>query len=83
MPHISDAHLSTSLNEELVRNVTTLMQNEFSDVPVYATFGNHDYFPSNQYPPHGNEIYNATYELWKSWIKDTTQDQFFLKGTLS
>ncbi|XP_045191532.2 acid sphingomyelinase-like phosphodiesterase 3b [Mercenaria mercenaria] len=80
VPHVANPFLSTALNEELVRNVTELMQNEFPDIPIYATFGNHDYYPSNLYPPHGNEIYNETYELWKKWINDTSQDQYFLKG---
>ena len=56
------------------------MKEQFPNVTVYATFGNHDYYPRDQYPPHNNEIYNDTYTLWKSWINDLSQDQYFLKG---
>lgn len=80
VPHVDNAHLSIALNEELVRNVTELMQNEFPNTSIYATFGNHDYYPNNMYPPHGNEIYNDTYKLWKMWINDSSQDSNFLKG---
>ncbi|XP_060581958.1 acid sphingomyelinase-like phosphodiesterase 3b [Ruditapes philippinarum] len=80
VPHVDNTHLSIALNEELVRNVTELMKNEFPNTPIYATFGNHDYYPNNMYPPHGNEIYNDNYNLWKVWINDTSQDKNFLKG---
>ena len=80
VPHIQADHLSTEKNKELVRNITQLMKQQFPNVSVYATFGNHDYYPRDQYPPHNNEIYNATYDLWKSWIDEPSQDQNFLKG---
>ena len=80
VPHVADSHLSTDINKELVRNITTLMKDEFPNVPIYATFGNHDYYNSNLFPPHGNDIYNATYDLWKAWINDESQTTSFLKG---
>lgn len=80
VPHVTPDHLSTDKNKELVRNITKLMKDQFPSVPIYATFGNHDYYTRDQYPPHNNEIYNATYLLWSSWIGDVSQDQYFLKG---
>jgi hypothetical protein len=44
-----------------------------------ATLGNHDYFPHNQFPDHGNELYNRSFERWKSWIDESNSDTF-LKG---
>lgn len=82
VPHVSNAYLSLSKNKELVRNITHLMKDAFPHVPTYATFGNHDYYPSDQVQSHGNSIYNATYELWKIWINDTTQEKYFLKGII-
>ena len=83
IPHVTPDHLSTEKNKELVRNITNLMKHHFPTVPIYATFGNHDYYPRDQFPPHNNEIYNATYEIWKSWIGNLSQEQYFLKGNRS
>ncbi|KAL4234305.1 Acid sphingomyelinase-like phosphodiesterase 3b [Mactra antiquata] len=87
VPHMSPASLSKDRNKELVRNITNLMKDNFTEqVPVYATFGNHDYYPRDQYPPHGDPLYNATYDIWKSWISNSAdnitdaQSKTFLKG---
>jgi len=77
---VSGDHLSVEINQELVRNVTSLMASAFPTKKVYATFGNHDYFPNGLFPPHNNEIYNATYELWRAWINDASQEANFHKG---
>lgn len=79
-PHVDKRNLSKEINEELVRNVTQVMKNNFPDKPVYATFGNHDYYPRDMFPPHGNEIYNDTYRIWKEWINEDSQTANFLKG---
>lgn len=80
VPHVASSNLSTDINTELVRNVTQLLKSEFPNKKIYATFGNHDYYPSGLFPPHGNEIYNASYLIWKEWINETTQEEAFLKG---
>ncbi|XP_060581957.1 acid sphingomyelinase-like phosphodiesterase 3b [Ruditapes philippinarum] len=80
VPHVDGSHLSTDLNKELVRNITNLMKSTFPNTLIYATFGNHDYHPKHKFPPHNNEIYNATYLIWKSWINDASQDSNFMKG---
>ena len=81
LPHVNLSYLSTELNKEVVRNITHLMKQTFPGVKIYATFGNHDYYKKDQFPPHGNEIYNATYLIWKEWINDPTQESNFRKGT--
>ncbi|WAQ98424.1 ASM3B-like protein [Mya arenaria] len=68
------------LNYELVENITSLMQQEFPNTKVYATFGNHDHYPTNLFPPNNDDIYNATYLIWKAWINDDSQMDNFHKG---
>ena len=65
----------------MLGNITNLLKDVFPDVPVYATFGNHDYFPHNQFPATGNLLYNRTFDKWRSWIGDESSDTF-LKGFL-
>ena len=82
VPHVKGNHLSPELNKELVRNVTGVMKDNFPGIKVYATFGNHDYYPSNMFPPHGNGIDNDTYVIWEEWINETSQVDNFLKGII-
>lgn len=79
-PHVKVDYLSTDIVINQIRNITELIKAYFPSVPVYATFGNHDYYPKDQFPPHNNKIYNATYSVWKSWIGDDSQQHTFLKG---
>lgn len=78
--HTPDENLSINENIDILTNLTGQLQETFPTMGVYATYGNHDYFPSNQYPPHNNEIYNRTLEHWRTWINDSTQETNFLKG---
>ncbi|XP_062567055.1 acid sphingomyelinase-like phosphodiesterase 3b [Saccostrea cucullata] len=78
--HTGDEHLSIDNNIEMLTNLTNNLQQTFPTMDVYATYGNHDYYPNGQYPPHNNEIYNRTLEHWRSWINDSTQEELFLKG---
>lgn len=78
--HTPDENLSIDENIDILTNLTGQLQETFPTMDVYATYGNHDYFPSNQYPPHNNEIYNRTLEHWRTWINDSTQETNFLKG---
>lgn len=81
--HTPDENLSINENIDILTNLTGQLQKTFPTMDVYATYGNHDYFPSNQYPPHNNEIYNRTLEHWRTWINDSTQETNFLKGVWS
>lgn len=78
--HTGDEHLSLDNNVGILQNLTAHLQQTFPTMDVYATYGNHDYYPNGQYPPHNNEIYNRTLEHWKTWINDSTQEATFLKG---
>ncbi|KAJ8316809.1 hypothetical protein KUTeg_004713 [Tegillarca granosa] len=78
--HTGDDNVDFEIHDAILGNITQLLKENFPEVPVYATFGNHDYYPHNQFPPHGNELYNRTYIKWKTWINDSSQMEYFLKG---
>ncbi|XP_076438432.1 LOW QUALITY PROTEIN: acid sphingomyelinase-like phosphodiesterase 3b [Babylonia areolata] len=84
--HISDDHLSVDQNLDILQNITRLLQTAFPDKTVYASYGNHDYYPANQFPDLDVDsldslIYNRTAEMWKDWIGDSAQlDTFRLGG---
>ena len=78
--HARDEELSNAINNEIIENVTNALKSAFPDIPIYATFGNHDYYPSDQYPGYNNQLYNATLLKWMSWISGPSQDEPFLKG---
>ena len=78
--HGKDKDLSYSINAGILDNVTDAIKTALPNVPVYATFGNHDYFPSDQFPPNNNQLYNDTLNRWRSWLDDPTQHDNFRKG---
>ncbi|XP_025093239.1 acid sphingomyelinase-like phosphodiesterase 3b [Pomacea canaliculata] len=78
--HIEDEHLNVSLNMEIMQNLTDALDSGFPNKTIYATFGNHDYHPTNQFPATGSEIYNRTAEMWKKWIQEEEQMNNFRKG---
>jgi sphingomyelin phosphodiesterase acid-like 3 len=80
MLHTGDENLSLDNNVQILQNLTTQLKQTFPTMDVYATYGNHDYYPNGQYPPHNNEIYNRTLDHWRAWINDSTQESTFLKG---
>ena len=80
--HGKDADLSYQTNSDILDNVTQAMSKAFPGKPVYATFGNHDYYPTDQFPPHNNELYNDTLFRWSNWIMEPTQNSNFRKGNL-
>ncbi|XP_069115080.1 acid sphingomyelinase-like phosphodiesterase 3b [Argopecten irradians] len=78
--HTADEHLSLDINDGILSNITTLLVQEFDSTPIYATFGNHDYFPDAQFPPNNNELYNRTLDNWVTWITDEEEKKNFLRG---
>ncbi|XP_045189493.2 acid sphingomyelinase-like phosphodiesterase 3a isoform X2 [Mercenaria mercenaria] len=79
--HGKDKDLSYTINAGILDNVTDVIQTTLPGVPVYATFGNHDYWPNNQFPPHNNLLYNETLDnRWRQWLNDSSQDDNFRKG---
>lgn len=77
--HTSDENLSYDHNSVTLSNVTDVLKT--LGIPVYASFGNHEYYPTNQFPPENNQLYNDTWERWAMWVNDETQGDNFRKGT--
>ena len=80
--HAPDEELSNEVNNGIIENVTNAPKAAFPGISINATFGNHDYLPSNQFPAHNNQLYNDTLLKWMSWISDSSQDEPFLKGNI-
>ncbi|KAK6185874.1 hypothetical protein SNE40_008015 [Patella caerulea] len=78
--HIHDEHLSIDQNMDTFRNITNELKRQFPNIPTYATLGNHDYYPSDQFSPNTSEIYQRIGEMWKDWINDTEQVEQFKNG---
>lgn len=80
--HTTEDNLSFEYNDEVVVNITNLLNETFPDVPTFPSLGNYDNIPYSQYPPNGIRIYNSTYEQWSYWIGEEAKNQF-LQGTAS
>ncbi|XP_071089682.1 acid sphingomyelinase-like phosphodiesterase 3b [Haliotis cracherodii] len=78
--HIKDKYLNESFNLEIMKVVTDALKAAFPEVKVYATMGNHDWYPSDQFPVTSHSLYNATADLWEDWIGDAEQMANFRKG---
>ncbi|XP_041348060.1 acid sphingomyelinase-like phosphodiesterase 3b [Gigantopelta aegis] len=78
--HIEDEHLSMELNIHILTNITSLFGQYFPTTTVYAALGNHDYFPTHQFPSSSNVMYNTMGDLWAGWINDTEQVENFKRG---
>ncbi|KAK6185873.1 hypothetical protein SNE40_008014 [Patella caerulea] len=78
--HISDDYLSVNISMGILQNITDELQRNFPDVPTYATLGNHDYFPNNQFPAENSEIYDRVADMWTNWINDATEITRFRNG---
>ncbi|KAL8577172.1 hypothetical protein ACOMHN_063431 [Nucella lapillus] len=78
--HIKDDDLSLDNNMDILKNLTTALRDAFPDKTVYASYGNHDYYPSNQFPHLNNLIYNLTALMWQLWIEEPAQMDNFRKG---
>lgn len=78
--HAKDEDLNYTINAGILDDTTAVLKAALPGVPVYATFGNHDYWPNNQFPPTNNALYNDTLKRWKEWIADSSQSENFRKG---
>ncbi|XP_060573305.1 acid sphingomyelinase-like phosphodiesterase 3a [Ruditapes philippinarum] len=78
--HAKNEDLSYDIYAGILDNVTDVIKTTLPNVHVYATFGNHDYFPYNQFPPYNNLLYNDTLDRWGSWLNDLSQQDNFRKG---
>ena len=80
MAHISDDNLSVTIDMDILQNITTALMHAFPTKKVYATLGNHDYYPASQFPAVSNILYNLTAEMWRRWIEEEKQLDNFRKG---
>ncbi|GFS19946.1 acid sphingomyelinase-like phosphodiesterase 3b [Elysia marginata] len=72
----------TSLDENLVvlHNVSAALEAGLPGIPVYASLGNHDFFPDGQAEANVSEIYQAVGDMWRDWISNQAQVQRFENG---
>ncbi|GFN93274.1 acid sphingomyelinase-like phosphodiesterase 3b, partial [Plakobranchus ocellatus] len=68
--HISDRDTSLENNLEILNNVTSALDTALSGIPVYASLGNHDFYPSNQAEGKKSNVYREVGNMWKSWISN-------------
>ncbi|XP_005095075.2 acid sphingomyelinase-like phosphodiesterase 3b [Aplysia californica] len=78
--HIKDANLTLETNLEVMQNVTTVLNDSFPNTSIYASLGNHDFYPNNQASAEMEEMYNRVSDMWGSWIEGTAQRELFKKG---
>ncbi|XP_067657506.1 acid sphingomyelinase-like phosphodiesterase 3b [Haliotis asinina] len=78
--HIADQYTNETYVVHILRSITDALKTTFPGVKVYATMGNHDWYPSDQFPVISHFLYNATAELWEDWIGDAEQMANFRKG---
>ena len=57
------------------------MMESFPGKIVLPMVGNHDYYPKNQLPGDGSELYDAFLDMWVDWINETDMQETFRKGT--
>ncbi|BFZ16766.1 hypothetical protein BsWGS_19805 [Bradybaena similaris] len=78
--HINDKDLYLSLNLQIVQNITESLSSSFPGIPVYASLGNHDFFPGNQADYNESEMYVQVAKLWEDWISNQSQIEQFRQG---
>lgn len=83
--HISDKNLSIVINLDIMKNITDVLMAAFNGTPIFSAFGNHDYYPANQFPANvsaglASALYNQTAEMWRKWIEEEDQILNFKKG---
>ncbi|NXT23684.1 ASM3B phosphodiesterase, partial [Syrrhaptes paradoxus] len=71
-PHIPNEKLGEEKVLQIIQNLTSLIRGAFPDTKVYAAMGNHDFHPKSQLPGRAHRMYNATAELWRPWLDDSS-----------
>ncbi|MEE6475574.1 hypothetical protein FKM82_010802 [Ascaphus truei] len=69
-PHVPVNELSTKMVIDVIGNMTSTIRNLLPDLLVFPALGNHDYWPQDQFPVAGSEIYTAVAEFWKPWLTE-------------
>ncbi|XP_060063975.1 acid sphingomyelinase-like phosphodiesterase 3b [Ylistrum balloti] len=78
--HAGSEYLSIDINVGILSNITNLIVQKFGSTPIYATLGNNDFYPDDDFPPTNNELYNRTLKIWETWINGDGEKENFLKG---
>ncbi|KAL0204844.1 hypothetical protein P9112_000151 [Eukaryota sp. TZLM1-RC] len=75
-------HLDWSKNllRSILRNFTTILQDNFKSTPVIPLLGNHDIKPSHQFSFLTQYIYEYTFEMWHQWIPKDQHDNYLHGG---
>ena len=75
-PKENPDQLTNRIIIEVIKNITQLILEKFPRVPVYATLGNHDYYPVDNLPGHPNALYDSVAELWSEWLDPQARETF-------
>ncbi|XP_068087497.1 cyclic GMP-AMP phosphodiesterase SMPDL3A isoform X2 [Hyperolius riggenbachi] len=68
---------------EVIRNMTATISTLLPDIHVFPALGNHDYWPQDQLPVSGSEVYTAAAEFWKPWLCEEALTTFRKGGYYS
>ncbi|KAM9316661.1 cyclic GMP-AMP phosphodiesterase SMPDL3A [Gastrophryne carolinensis] len=69
-PHVPPSELSTKMVIEVIQNMTSTIRTLLPDMQVFPALGNHDYWPQDQLPVAGSEVYTAVAEAWRPWLSE-------------
>ncbi|XP_040285025.1 acid sphingomyelinase-like phosphodiesterase 3a [Bufo bufo] len=82
-PHVPVKELSTKLVIDIIGNMTSTIRSLLPDMLVFPALGNHDYWPQDQFPVSGSEVYTAVAEFWKPWLCEEALSTFRKGGYYS
>lgn len=82
-PHVPVNELSTKIVIEVIQNMTTTIRKLLPNMLVFPALGNHDYWPQDQLPVSGSEVYTAVAEFWKPWLCEEALTTFRKGGYYS
>ncbi|XP_044145349.1 acid sphingomyelinase-like phosphodiesterase 3a [Bufo gargarizans] len=82
-PHVPVKELSTKLVIDIIGNMTSTIHSLLPDMLVFPALGNHDYWPQDQFPVSGSEVYTAVAAFWKPWLCEEALSTFRKGGYYS
>lgn len=82
-PHVPVNELSTKMVIDVIGNMTSTIRSLLPDMIVFPALGNHDYWPQDQMPVSGSEVYTAVAEFWKPWLSEEALSTFRKGGYYS
>ncbi|XP_069830995.1 cyclic GMP-AMP phosphodiesterase SMPDL3A [Dendropsophus ebraccatus] len=82
-PHVPANELSTKMVIDIIGNMTSTIRSLLPDMLVFPALGNHDYWPQDQLPVSGSEVYSGVAEFWKPWLCEEALSTFRKGGYYS